>query len=118
MGESCVVLLVEFLRKFYPAGSIADNVLLIMLCVRDAVCGAALNIRNRPIQKLNTETTKDNAPLNEALESLTQIACLDDNEKDSSSNQEALELCTNYTKDTTSVILKHLKLNSPSDTKN
>jgi uncharacterized protein YgfB (UPF0149 family) len=68
--------------------------------------------------KINTETTKDNTPLQEALESLTQIACLDDHEKDSSSNQEALELCTNYTKDATSVILKHLKLNSPSNTKN
>jgi uncharacterized protein YgfB (UPF0149 family) len=68
--------------------------------------------------QINTETQKDNPPLQEALESLTQIACLDDNEEDSSSNQEALELCTNYTKDTTSVILKHLKLNAPSDTKN
>ena len=68
--------------------------------------------------KINTETSKENPPLHEALESLTQIACLDDNEKDSSSNQEALELCTNYTKNATSVILDHLRLRTPSEKKN
>lgn len=68
---------------------------------------------------INSNTQKD-PQIIEALDSLTQISCLDDQEeeKDTKSNQENLKICINYTQEAVHNIINKLKIPNKSELKN
>jgi yecA family protein len=67
---------------------------------------------------INSNTQKD-PQIIEALDALTQISCLDDQEeKDTKSNQENLKICTNYTQEAVHNIINKLKIPNKSELKN